>query len=126
MRLEFGNIAKVLQTAIRKSGQQACFCLMVFTPDGDDAICQLYHTLSDDCLLAALKEQVRLLEQGSTEHEAHAWADDQIISFAEHAYPCGTMNGWSIRKEGNPRLNSTPARVPCAAREGYVHIMLEA
>lgn len=54
------------------------------------------------------------------------WTDDQAIEFAEKSNRCGTENGWFVRKDGNPRLNSAPERVPCAQRAGHVHIMLEA
>jgi hypothetical protein len=53
------------------------------------------------------------------------WTDDQVRAFAEGEYPCGTENGWAIRdKEGE--LPTYSCRVPCARREGHVHIVLDA
>lgn len=52
--------------------------------------------------------------------------DEQVVKFLERNHPCGTSNGWVIRKQGNERLGGCAERVPCIEREGYVHIMLEA
>ena len=54
------------------------------------------------------------------------WTDEQVRTFAEKEYPCGTSNGWFIRKQGDERLAGADERVPCADRVGFVHIMLDA
>lgn len=54
------------------------------------------------------------------------WTDDQIKTFAERENPCGTENGWFIRKEGDEALAGQPERVACNDRCGHVHIMLDA
>lgn len=54
------------------------------------------------------------------------WTDDRVLRFAELENPCGTQHGWQIRREGSPLLNGAKERVPCASREGFVHIMLDA
>lgn len=46
--------------------------------------------------------------------------DDAIRTFAEAENPSGTMNGWQIRRAGDPE------RRPCHDRAGYVHVMLDA
>lgn len=54
------------------------------------------------------------------------WTDEQVKEFADRENPCGTSNGWQIRREGDPFLNGSPERQPCAAVPGYVHIMVDA
>lgn len=54
------------------------------------------------------------------------WTDDQVKEFADRENPCGTENGWSIRKAGDKALNGDPERSPCANGGGQVHIMLDA
>ena len=54
------------------------------------------------------------------------WADEQVVEFAEGDSPCGTSNGWFIRRQGSKRLDGSDERVPCADRAEHVHIMLEA
>lgn len=54
------------------------------------------------------------------------WTDEQVVAFAERENPCGTENGWFIRREGDPALVGCPERTPCESREGCVHIMLDA
>ena len=54
------------------------------------------------------------------------WSDDKVKSFAERSNPCGTQNGWSIRREGDKALQGAPERVPCASRQNFVRIMLDA
>ena len=54
------------------------------------------------------------------------WTDEQAITFAEAKNPCGTTNGWSIRRAGDPDLSDDPERNPCAEHKGFVHIMLDA
>jgi len=54
------------------------------------------------------------------------WTDEQIKSFTDIEHPCGTENGWFVRKEGDPGLQGTPDRIPCAERKGFVHVTLGA
>lgn len=54
------------------------------------------------------------------------WSDKQVNEFAEREFPCGTENGWFIRREGDRALAGAAERVPCQQREGFVHIMLDA
>ena len=54
------------------------------------------------------------------------WTDEQVIEFAEQKYPCGTTNGWHIRREGHELLSGSPERVQCAQDQSSVHIMLDA
>lgn len=54
------------------------------------------------------------------------WTDEQVLSFANDRNPCGTRNGWHIRREGDEALGGDPERVQCAERAGYVHIMVDA
>mgnify|MGYP001601222653 CR=1 FL=1 len=53
------------------------------------------------------------------------WTDEQVVIFAEAGCPCGTTNGWQIRRQGDPKLAGADERVPCEAA-GFVHIMLDA
>ena len=55
-----------------------------------------------------------------------SWDDAQVLAFASVENPCGTQGGWFIRQEGSRLLCGAPERRPCAEREGYVHIMLDA
>jgi hypothetical protein len=55
-----------------------------------------------------------------------SWSDDEALAFAAAENPCGTENGWFIRREGDPALHGAPERVCCAARPGFVHLMLDA
>jgi hypothetical protein len=48
------------------------------------------------------------------------------VKFAEQEYPCGTTNGWQVRKEGDKSLAGQPERVECANDSKKVHIMLDA
>ena len=54
------------------------------------------------------------------------WSDDQVKGFADRKNLCGTQHGWGIRREGDPLLQGAHERVPCASREDFVHIMLDA
>jgi len=54
------------------------------------------------------------------------WTDEQVLTFAERAYPSGTLAGWRIRREGDPALGGSPERNPCEVREGFVHITVDA
>jgi hypothetical protein len=55
-----------------------------------------------------------------------AWTDAAVKEFADRENPCGTTHGWQIRREGDDALAGKPERNPCADREGFVHIMLDA
>ena len=54
------------------------------------------------------------------------WTDEQVKQFADQENLCGTQHGWHIKKQGDEALSGDNERVPCASREGYVHIMLDA
>ena len=54
------------------------------------------------------------------------WSDDQVKGFADHENVCGTTLGWCIRRAGDPALQGSPERNPCAQRDGHMHIMLDA
>lgn len=54
------------------------------------------------------------------------WPDDHVLEFAEHANPCGTEHGWSIRKQHDEALDGDDERVPCDRKVGFVHIVLDA
>jgi len=45
------------------------------------------------------------------------WTDAQIEDFANRAAPAGTSHGWVVH-------HAEGARVPCAERDGYVHVVL--
>lgn len=52
--------------------------------------------------------------------------DDEIVAFANRVNPCGTKEGWHIRREGSPLLNGDPERQPCSDRDQCFHVMLDA
>lgn len=54
------------------------------------------------------------------------WNDHQVLEFASGEYPCGTTNGWHIRKEGDPLLDGASERMQCTEVANHVHIMLDA
>lgn len=54
------------------------------------------------------------------------WTDQQVKEFADKENPCGTQNGWFIRRAGDKALNGDLERSPCASGGGQVHIMLDA
>ena len=54
------------------------------------------------------------------------WSDEEVLDFANTQNPCGTTNGWFIRKEGDKALGGDPERNQCAKYKGNVHIMLDA
>ena len=54
------------------------------------------------------------------------WDDDAVLSFAEQEAPCGTANGWQIRRAGSEWLAGSAERVQCASHPDHVHIMLDA
>lgn len=54
------------------------------------------------------------------------FSDEQVLTFAEKEFPCGTTNGWFIRKEGDKLLDGAPERAPCDNNKKKVHIMLDA
>lgn len=56
-------------------------------------------------------------------------SDEDVRAAARRLYPCGTSAGWQILREGDPALGGYPERAPCKgpnAREGFVHIVLDA
>lgn len=54
------------------------------------------------------------------------WTDDQVLLFAEKDSPCGTKNGWQIRRTGHKDLNGDPERTACAEDATRVHVVLDA
>lgn len=54
------------------------------------------------------------------------WKDKDVIAFAERENPCGTDNGWQIRRDGDRLLSGTKERVRCAADDRNEHVMLDA
>jgi len=52
------------------------------------------------------------------------WSDQAVETFANKEYPCGTSNGWYVRKDLK-MLNGDPERNPCSDKKGYVHIMMD-
>lgn len=54
------------------------------------------------------------------------WNDKKVKVFADKENPCGTENGWVIRKQGDKLSTGQPERVPCSKQDQYVHIMLDA
>lgn len=54
------------------------------------------------------------------------WTDEQVKEFADRENPCGTRNGWHIRREGDKDLGGCPERVTCGSNTDKVHIMLDA
>lgn len=52
--------------------------------------------------------------------------DEAIIQFANSVNPCGTTYGWQIRRDGDEALDGDPERQPCAQRDGFVHVVLDA
>ena len=54
------------------------------------------------------------------------FTDIDVLAFAERNNPCGTSNGWFIRKDGDKLLAGDPERVQCEDRQDCVHIMLDA
>lgn len=54
------------------------------------------------------------------------WDDENVKNFADRQSPCGTQNGWQIRREGNVLLCGAQERVLCSSHEDFVHIMLDA
>ena len=54
------------------------------------------------------------------------WTNAQIISLTEQENPCGTENGWMIRRKGDPALAGDLERVPCSDNPDWVHVKLDA
>lgn len=56
------------------------------------------------------------------------WTDERVVKFANTKNPCGTLNGWVIRKEGDPALKGDLERKQCEEvnQSDNVHIMLDA
>ena len=53
------------------------------------------------------------------------YTDEQVKDFADNENPCGTPDGWVIRKEGSPFLKGSPERVQCDTNPDSVHITLD-
>jgi len=53
------------------------------------------------------------------------WSNEEISRFARMAVPCGTSNGWQMRKQEE---YATPdqERVPCSERTNFVHVLFDA
>lgn len=54
------------------------------------------------------------------------WTDEQVVKFANTENPCGTENGWHIRRRGDSALAGADERVTCSRMSDHVHIMLDA
>ncbi len=54
------------------------------------------------------------------------WTDEQVIEFAENDNPCGTTNGWSIRRQDSEQLSGDDERVSCEEHTDHIHIIVEA
>lgn len=54
------------------------------------------------------------------------WTDEQVKAFADEENPCGTENGWFIRRQGDPALAGAAERAACADNSKRVHVMLDA
>ena len=54
------------------------------------------------------------------------WTDNQIKDFAYRDNPCGTSNGWIIRRTGDDALAGASERVTCLKLNDHVHVMLDA
>ncbi len=52
------------------------------------------------------------------------YTDEQVLEFAEKENPCGTTNGWQIRRQGSKLLAGSDERVRCQTHQTNVHIML--
>lgn len=52
------------------------------------------------------------------------YTDDQVIAFAEGEYPCGTTEGWQIRRQHEGYSERVPREG--RDRDNHVHIMLDA
>jgi len=55
-----------------------------------------------------------------------SWSDAEVIAFTERVSPSGTSNGWKIRRTGDPGLGGDPERNPCADRNTFIHMILDA
>lgn len=54
------------------------------------------------------------------------WSDEQVLGYAETMNPCGTENGWAIRRQGSEYLRGAAERTECAKYPNNIHIMLDA
>jgi hypothetical protein len=63
-------ISRELKNVLGKIGERPKFVLMILTQKDEETYYQTTHDMSGECLLEVLREQVRLLEQGTAEHEA--------------------------------------------------------
>jgi hypothetical protein len=74
-----------------------------------------------------MKPEVTLRGALSTQICVHKeWTEKEILEFVNRENPCGTENGWQIRREGDKALNGDPERQPCDSRKDFTHIMLDA
>ena len=74
-------------------------------------------------------EKAQIIRRGILDCQAcvpEDWDDERVLRFVEAENPCGTTNGWAIRREGDERLIGAHERVPCAEHFGFVHVMLDA
>lgn len=54
------------------------------------------------------------------------FTDVQVKFFADCEIPCGTKNGWQIRREGDELAQGDLERCPCIEHPENVHIVLDA
>jgi hypothetical protein len=76
-----------------------------------------------------MEQHAKVVRTGALDMQVCApsgWSDVDITEFANRQNPCGTTNGWVIRKEGCYLLAGAPERVACSARAGCVHVTLDA
>lgn len=53
------------------------------------------------------------------------WTEIEIIESIENTHACGTTGGWRIVKDGSGLLGDDPARVQCAEKSDFVHVLVE-
>jgi len=53
-------------------------------------------------------------------------SDDDAKDFLESEHPCGTTNGWFMRKDGDEALAGDAERVQCLDESANCHIMFDA
>lgn len=74
-------------------------------------------------------EEAQVLRRGTLDMQVCVpgeWLDDEVKAFADRLNPCGTSNGWTLRREGDSMLGSDPERNLCSRHEGFVHVVLDA
>ncbi|HTG26077.1 MAG TPA: hypothetical protein VK681_39130 [Reyranella sp.] len=52
------------------------------------------------------------------------WDDEAVKEFADREILAGTTHGWQVARQGHATLAGADERVPCAQREGFVHVRL--